>query len=233
MALILNIETSTAVCSAALTDGDEILFEQHSFEGPSHASLLGVYVEKAMQWTKDQGRQLEAVAVSSGPGSYTGLRIGVSVAKGLCFGAGIPLISVPTLSLLAATALRKMNGAMIDARRMEVYAALFDASLQPVRTAMADVVDAQTYANYLSEGKVCFFGDGAAKCQSVITDTNAYFLPDIYPLAAGMASLSAQAYAEKRFEDVAYFEPFYLKEFQATIAKNKVLGVALKEGMAD
>ena len=109
MALILNIETSTAVCSAALTDGDEILFEQHSFEGPSHASLLGVYVEKAMQWTKEQGRQIEAVAVSSGPGSYTGLRIGVSVAKGLCFGAGIPLISVPTLSLLAATALRKMG----------------------------------------------------------------------------------------------------------------------------
>ena len=239
MALILNIETSTAVCSAALTDGDEILFEQHSFEGPSHASLLGVYVEKAMQWTKEQGRQIEAVAVSSGPGSYTGLRIGVSVAKGLCFGAGIPLISVPTLSLLAATALRKMNGAtdyrycaMIDARRMEVYAALFDASLQPVRTAMADVVDAQTYANYLSEGKVCFFGDGSTKCQSVITDTNAYFLPDIYPLAAEMASLSARAFAEKRFEDVAYFEPFYLKEFQATIAKNKVLGAALKEGMA-
>ena len=230
MALILNIETSTAVCSAALTDGEEVLFEQHSFEGPSHASLLGVYVEKAIQWAKCQDRQLEAVAVSSGPGSYTGLRIGVSVAKGLCFGAGIPLISVPTLSLLASTAIRQMQGAtdyqycaMLDARRMEVYAALFDASLQPLRTAMADIVDAQTYATYLAKGKVCFFGDGAAKCQSVITDANAYFLPDIYPLAAGMASLSAQAYAEKCFEDVAYFEPFYLKEFQATIAKNKVL----------
>ena len=230
MALILNIETSTAVCSAALTDGEEVLFEQHSFEGPSHASLLGVYVEKAIQWVRHQDRQLEAVAVSSGPGSYTGLRIGVSVAKGLCFGAGIPLISVPTLSLLASTAIRQMQGAtdyqycaMLDARRMEVYAALFDASLQPLRSAMADIVDAQTYATYLAKGKVCFFGDGAAKCQSVITDANAYFLPDIYPLAAGMASLSAQAYAEKRFEDVAYFEPFYLKEFQATIAKNKVL----------
>ena len=239
MALILNIETSTAVCSAALTEGEEVLFEQHSFEGPSHASLLGVYVENAIQWAKNQGRKLDAVAVSSGPGSYTGLRIGVSVAKGLCFGAGIPLISVPTLSLLAATAVRKMHGAtdyrycaMIDARRMEVYAALFDASLHPVRTAMADIVDAQTYAGYLAEGKVCFFGDGAAKCQSVITDANAHFLSDVYPLAAEMASLSAQAFAEKRFEDVAYFEPFYLKEFQATIAKNKVLGAAKKEGMA-
>lgn len=230
MALILNIETSTAVCSAALTDGEEVLFEQHSFEGPSHASLLGVYMEKAMQWAKQQGRQLDAVAVSSGPGSYTGLRIGVSVAKGLCFGAGIPLISVPTLSLLASTAIRQMQGAtdyhycaMIDARRMEVYAALYDASLQPVRAAMADIVDAATYAAYLAKGKVCFFGDGATKCQTVITDANAHFLPAIYPLAADMAPLSAKAYAEKRFEDVAYFEPFYLKEFQATIAKNKVL----------
>ncbi|MGM9797219.1 MAG: tRNA (adenosine(37)-N6)-threonylcarbamoyltransferase complex dimerization subunit type 1 TsaB [Parabacteroides sp.] len=231
MALILNIETSTAVCSAALTEGEEILFEQHSFDGPSHASLLGVYVERAIQWAKSQDRKLEAVAVSCGPGSYTGLRIGVSVAKGLCFGASIPLISVPTLSLLASTAVRKMGGAtdylycaMIDARRMEVYAALFDASLQQVRTAMADIVDAQTYTNYLTAGKVCFFGDGAAKCQSVIADPNACFLSGIYPLAAEMAPLSAQAFAEKRFEDVAYFEPFYLKEFQATIAKNKVLG---------
>ena len=239
MALILNIETSTAVCSAALTEEEEVLFEQCSFEGPSHASLLGVYVEKAIQWSKAHGRHLDAVAVSSGPGSYTGLRIGVSVAKGLCFGAGIPLISVPTLSLLASAAVRRMKGstdyrycAMIDARRMEVYAALFDASLMSIREAKADVVDAQTYAPYLKEGKVCFFGDGAAKCQSVITDSQAYFLPEIYPLASEMAPLSAKAYAEKKFEDVAYFEPFYLKEFQATIAKNKVLGATHKEGMA-
>ena len=115
---------------------------------------------------------------------------------------------------------------------MEVYAELFDASLQPIRTAMADIVDAQTYANYLERGKVCFFGDGAAKCQSVITDANAYFLPDVYPLAAEMAPLSAKAFTEKRFENVAYFEPFYLKEFQATIAKNKVLGETKKERMA-
>ena len=236
---ILCIETSTQVCSAAVTIGGVPIAEGVCREGANHAQMLPVFVEELLAEVKEKGLRIEAVALSEGPGSYTGLRIGVSVAKGLCFGAGIPLISVPTLSLLAATALRKMNGAtdyrycaMIDARRMEVYAALFDASLQPVRAAMADVVDAQTYANYLSEGKVCFFGDGAAKCQSVITDTNAYFLPDIYPLAAEMASLSAQAFAEKRFEDVAYFEPFYLKEFQATIAKNKVLGAALKEGMA-
>lgn len=230
MALILNIETSTAVCSAALTEGDEVLFEQHSFEGPSHASLLGVYVEKALQWAKAQGRTLDAVAVSCGPGSYTGLRIGVSVAKGLCFGADIPLISVPTLTLLADTAIRRMEQpadcrycAMIDARRMEVYAAIYDAQRQQERQPMAEVVDAQTYAALLEKGPVCFFGDGAAKCQSVIAHPNAHFLTDVYPLASGMAALSAQAYAEGRFENVAYFEPFYLKEFQATIAKNKVL----------
>lgn len=230
MALILNIETSTTICSAALTEGETLLFEQHSLEGPSHASLLGVYVEKALRWAEAQGRRIEAVAVSCGPGSYTGLRIGVSVAKGLCFGAGIPLISVPTLELLADTAIRRMKGAtdyrycaMMDARRMEVYAALFEAPLRMIREAKAEIVDAHTYADQLSVGKVCFFGDGAAKCQSVITDSHALFLPEVYPLASEMASLSARAFAEGHFEDVAYFEPFYLKEFQATIAKNKVL----------
>ncbi len=232
MSCILNIETSTSVCSVALSANGEVLFEKSSFEGPSHAALLGVYVEEAIAVVKDKGLKLEAVAVSSGPGSYTGLRIGVSVAKGLCFGYGIPLIGVPTLEVLTVAALKQQQHAekdafycaMLDARRMEVYAAIYDADLKEVRTTSADIVDADTYASYLEKGKVCFFGNGAAKCREVIASPNAVFMDDIHPLAVNMIPLSEKAFAEGQFKDVAYFEPFYLKEFQATIAKNKVLG---------
>lgn len=234
MALILNIETSTFVCSVALAEGEEVLFEKVSFDGPSHAALLGVYVEEALGVVKGRGRKLDAVAVSSGPGSYTGLRIGVSVAKGLCFGFGIPLIGIHTLEIMAATAIRESDGAadrlycaMLDARRMEVYAALYDAALQPVRETTADIVTAETYASYLEKGTVCFFGNGSAKCKETIASPNASFMENIHPLAKNMVALSAKAFAENRFENVAYFEPFYLKEFQATIAKNKVLNEAL------
>ena len=188
MSYILNIETSTSVCSVALSANGEVLFEKSSFEGPSHAALLGVYVEEALVVMKSKGLKLDAV--SSGPGSYTGLRIGVSVAKGLCFGYGIPLISIHTLEVLAVAALKEQENAadclycaMLDARRMEVYAAIYDANLNTVRETSADIVEADTYV-----------------------------------------PLSEKAFAESKFEDVAYFEPFYLKEFQATIAKNKVLG---------
>lgn len=234
MSLILNIETSTSVCSVALSEGEEVLFEKASFEGPSHAALLGVYVEEALKVVKSKGGKLDAVAVSSGPGSYTGLRIGVSMAKGLCFGYGIPLIGIHTLDILASAAIRENKEAddcaycaMLDARRMEVYASIYDSRLNTIRATSADIVDADSYASFLANGKVCFFGDGAAKCKAVITSPNACFIDGIYPLAANMASLSRKAYEEGRFEDVAYFEPFYLKEFQATIAKNKVLNEAL------
>lgn len=231
MSCILNIETSTSVCSVALSADGEVVMEKSSFEGPSHAALLGVYVEEALKAAKAKGLKPDAVAVSSGPGSYTGLRIGVSVAKGLCFGSDIPLISVHTLETLTIAAQKQLGEdkdmlycPMIDARRMEVYAAIYDSELREVRGAAADVVDAATYASYLEKGKMCFFGNGSAKCRSVIDNRNAVFLPDIHPLAVNMVSLAEKAFAEGRFEDVAYFEPFYLKEFQATIAKNKVLG---------
>lgn len=239
MSCILNIETSTSVCSVALSVDGEVLFEKASFDGPSHAALLGVFVEEALVVLKGQGRKLDAVAVSSGPGSYTGLRIGVSVAKGLCFGFGIPLIGIHTLDILAASVCRgdSQNGPvcpapmfycpMLDARRMEVYAALYDTSLNPIREIRADIVDADTYAAYLEEGTVCFFGNGASKCKSVITSPNALFLDDIHPLAVNMIPLAEQALAAGQVEDTAYFEPFYLKEFQATVAKNKVLGKCL------
>ena len=231
MSCILNIETSTSVCSVALSMDGEVLFAKASFDGPSHAALLGVFVEEALSVLKKKGKKaLDAVAVSSGPGSYTGLRIGVSVAKGLCFGFGIPLIGIHTLDIMAATAIKENKStddclycAMLDARRMEVYAAIYDASLKPVRETKADIVEAGTYASYLEKGKVCFFGNGASKCKSVITSPNAIFIEDIHPLAVNMIPLSEQAFAAGKFEDTAYFEPFYLKEFQATVAKNKVL----------
>ena len=229
MACILNIETSTSVCSVALAKDGEVLAGRCSFEGPSHAALLGVYVEEALKEAKEKGVKPEAVAVSSGPGSYTGLRIGVSVAKGLCFGFDIPLISVHTLETLAIAALKQKEEAdlycaMLDARRMEVYAAIYDKSLREVRGTSADIVDAMTYAPFLESSRVCFFGNGAAKCRDVISSSNAVFLGDIHPLAVNMVPLAEEAFAAGKFEDVAYFEPFYLKEFHATIAKNKVLG---------
>ncbi len=214
-----------------------VIFEKIAFDGPSHAVLLGVYVEEAIRVMKAKGLKPDAVAVSSGPGSYTGLRIGVSVAKGLCFGYGIPLIGIRTLDILAAAAAARPETApcdtycaMLDARRMEVYAALYDASLSLLRETAAEVVTSDTYAAYLEKGRVCFFGNGAAKCRSVITSPQAFFLDEVYPEAARMAPLSQAAYQAGRFEDTAYFEPFYLKEFQATIAKNKVLNEAMAEG---
>jgi len=153
------------------------------------------------------------------------------LAKGLCFGWNIPLISIHTLDIMAATVIKQqvvdpdcLYCAMLDARRMEVYASIYDSSMHTVRETAADIVDADTYASYLEKGKVCFFGNGATKCQSVITSSNALFVEDIHPLAVNMVSLAEEAYDKGQFEDVAYFEPFYLKEFQATIAKNKVLG---------
>lgn len=234
MSCILNIETSTSVCSVALSTNGKVLFEKASFDGPSHAALLGVYVEEALTVLKEKALKLDAVAVSSGPGSYTGLRMGVSVAKGLCFGFGIPLIGIPTLEIIADTAMKQQSGtadclfcAMLDARRMEVYAAIYDAALHTVRETAADIVDLDTYASYLEKGKVCFFGNGAAKCKTIITSPNAVFIDDIHPLAVNMVNLAEKAFDAGKFQNAAYFEPFYLKEFQATIAKNKVLGEAI------
>lgn len=236
MSVLLNIETSTPVCSIALSDDGEVVFEKVSFEGPSHASLIGVYIDEALKTAKMKGIKLDAVAVSSGPGSYTGLRIGVSAAKGLCFGFGIPLIGVHTLDILASAAIKRVPEdknalfcAMLDARRMEVYSGIYDSSLNVVKSTNAVIVDANSYAEQLESGSVYFFGDGASKCKSVLSSDNARFIDDLYPLAIEMIPLAQKAFDEKRFEDVAYFEPFYLKEFQATIAKNKVLNEVLKK----
>ena len=225
---ILNIETATTVCSVCLSDEGRLLFERTSFDGPSHASLLGVFVDDAVKQAHELGQKVEAIAISAGPGSYTGLRIGVSMAKGLCFGWHVPLISIPTLELLAHEAIQLVAQpalfcAMLDARRMEVFTALYNDSLQKVRDAEAVIVIADLYASLLEKQRIYFFGNGAGKCKNLIQSPNAVFLDDLHPLASGMAVLSEQRYRAKRFEDVAYFEPFYLKDFVATVPKNKIL----------
>ncbi len=227
---IIHIETSTSVCSAALSTDGVVKCHFENFDGPSHASLLGVYIKQLMEYARDKEVKIDAVAVSSGPGSYTGLRIGVSEAKGLCFGLGVPLISVPTLELLACAALFRnyfeedvLYCPMIDARRMEVYSAIYDNALACVKPVGAYIVDENTFADELNDKKVIFFGNGAEKCKSVITHPNALFLDKVVPLATDMLALAERAFRDGRFEDVAYFEPFYLKEFVATTPKNKVI----------
>jgi len=228
MACILHIETSTTVCSVALSVDGSVVFERINFEGPSHAALLGVYIEDVIAFLKKMQYQPDAIAISGGPGSYTGLRIGTSMAKGLCMGWSVPLIAVPTLQLMTLQAIRRYGSidclycAMLDARRMEVYSAVFDATLSAVRGTSADIVTQELYQPFLDRGVVCFFGNGAAKCRTVITSDKAVFLDDINPLASDMVILAEKSLQLKQFEDTAYFEPFYLKEFLATTPKVKL-----------
>lgn len=223
MSCILHIETSTNVCSVAVSDGGEVIFNEEDHSGPNHAEKLGVFVDEALSFIDNHAIPLKAVAVSCGPGSYTGLRIGVSMAKGICYGRSIKLIAVPTLELLSVPVLLreeiKEDNAllcpMLDARRMEVYAGLYDRALKPKREIQADIVDANTYKTFLDKGKVYFFGNGAAKCMEAIAHPNAVLIEGIEPLAKYMQPLAERRFAEEVFEDVAYFVPFYLKDFVA------------------
>lgn len=224
---ILHIETSTKVCSVALSRQQEVLFSKQEFTGPSHAILLGQFIKEAVDFSKKNALPLDAVAVSAGPGSYTGLRIGVSAAKGLCYGLGIPLIALPTLQVLAQAAVNQSIDAryfcpMIDARRMEVYAAVYTKDLEELHPVVAEVVTDNSFISFRSTGKTVFFGNGSNKCKEVLSGENAIFVEDVYPLASNMAALAESAYKKQEFQDVAYFEPFYLKEFQATTPKNKI-----------
>ena len=229
MSCILNIETSTDVCSIAVSQDGACLFERVDRSGPNHAVKLGLFVDEALAYIDCRDIHLDAVAVSCGPGSYTGLRIGVSMAKGICFGRDAKLIAVPTLELLYVPILLEEseesvgNGGseepllcpMLDARRMEVYAQVFDRALNEIRPIQADVVDAETYKAYLDERPVYFFGNGAAKCMETIQHPNAHLIKDIEPLARNMMPLAEKRMMQGRFEDVAYFVPFYLKDFVA------------------
>lgn len=228
MACILHIETSTKACSVALSENGSLIFHQEDLEGPNHAVVCGVFVDEALSFANSHAIPVDAVAVSEGPGSYTGLRIGVSLAKGVCYGRDLPLLSVPTLKLLCVPVLLGKEELpedallvpMIDARRMEVYSAVYDRSLREVRAIGADIVTADTYLPYLEEHPVYFFGNGAAKCQSVILHPNAHFIEGIVPLAKWMFPLAERALHLGETRDVAYFEPFYLKDFVAIKSKS-------------
>ena len=234
MERIILIETSTALCSAAIAENGVITAYRESSAPKAHASLTSVFIDEMLKERNTSIAECDAVCVSMGPGSYTGLRVGVSTAKGLCFGSGKPLLAVGTLDTLVAQALMADQAGhdgipsnpyrfiipMIDARRMEVYTAVFEGIRQITETAPA-IIDENSFAEYLEQGACLFIGDGAGKCADVIKHPNAHFC-QCWPKASAMLEPATRAYNEKRFEDVAYFEPFYLKEFVATVSKKKL-----------
>ena len=224
LAIILNIETATKNCSVSLArNGEVIAIKELNNGNYSHAEVLHPFIVDILKEANLNSNEIDAVAVSKGPGSYTGLRIGVSAAKGLCFAFGKPLIALKTLVSLA-NAISIDAGfivPMIDARRMEVYAAVFDENCKEVREIKAEIIDANSFSDYLETNKVYFLGDGAAKCKEIITHKNAIFIDDKFPSSKEMAILSYNKYKKNDIEDVAYFEPFYLKDFVAIPEKKK------------
>lgn len=239
MACILSIETSTDVCSVALSQDGHCIYHDEDRTGPNHAEKLGTFIDQAMGFADSHAIPLDAVAVSKGPGSYTGLRIGVSMAKGICYALNIPLIAVPTLDLMCVPVLLReefcgenvapMGGdddplicPMLDARRMEVYAAVYDRALREKRGIQADIVTEETYKDLLDRRPIYFFGNGAAKCMDTINHPNARYIEGIEPLAKHMFPLAERRLMRGETEDVAYFVPFYLKDFVALKPKKLI-----------
>lgn len=231
MAVILNIETSAAATSVALTAEGMVLAHQEDVEGRNQAALLSDYIKYCLDFAAEKELKIEAVAVSMGPGSYTGLRIGLSEAKGLAYALDVPLIGIDTLKLLACQVMFTYEGLngdeifvpMVDARRMEVYTCAYDFALEPLMEKAPMILDGNSYAEILNRGgKVLFFGDGSDKAREVITAPNAEFVKGIVPLAIDMIALSEQAYARRDFLDTAYSTPYYIKDFQATKPKDRL-----------
>ena len=225
MAIILNIETATKNCSVCLAENGEVIAIRELNDGNySHAEKLHPFIQELLKEVNIDSTAISAVAVSKGPGSYTGLRIGVSAAKGICFAIDKPLISIETLNSLAyAIAVEEgLIVPMLDARRMEVYSAVYNSKHEEVRKIQAQIIDENSFKEELSNGKVYFLGDGAAKCKEILQHDNAIFIEDKFPSAKEMAILSYDKYKKNDIEDVAYFEPFYLKDFIAGIEKKKV-----------
>ena len=229
MERIILIETSTALCSTALAENGAIISYRESSAPKAHASLTAVFIKEMLEERGLSPQDCDAFCVSMGPGSYTGLRVGVSTAKGLCFGSGKPLMAVGTLDTLVAQT-REIPGLdgdlkyvipMIDARRMEVYTAVFTPEGKQLTPTAPAIIDENSFAEQLEQGQCLFIGDGAGKCADVIRHPNAHFI-QCNPKASAMLIPATSAYKEKRFEDVAYFEPFYLKEFVATVSKKKL-----------
>lgn len=230
MACILHIETSTNICSVALSQDGLVIHEAENHEGMRHAEMLAPMVRDAASFADSHAIPIDAVAVSSGPGSYTGLRIGTSEAKGFCYGRQLPLISVPTLQTLCVpTLLNEEIGEdwllcpMIDARRMEVYCAVYDRALSEIRPIQARVVETNTFTELLETAPVLFLGNGAGKCKDIIQHPAAHFNEEAVPLARNMMPLAEKRFLRKRFEDLAYYEPFYLKAYQAGTPKRSIL----------
>ncbi|MDT3357429.1 MAG: tRNA (adenosine(37)-N6)-threonylcarbamoyltransferase complex dimerization subunit type 1 TsaB [Bacteroidota bacterium] len=228
MARLILIETSTSLCSTALSEDGKIISYKENADR-SHASLTAQFISDMLEEHGLTAGDCDAVCVSMGPGSYTGLRVGVSTAKGLCFGAGKPLLAIGSLDILVWNAIsgsKLPEGCryivpMIDARRMEVYSAVFTPDGRQVRETAPAVIDKDSFSDLLAEGPVLFIGDGAGKCEGVIDNPAAHFI-NVCPDAASMLVPAENEYKEKRFKDVAYFEPFYLKDFVATVSKKKL-----------
>ena len=235
--LILHIETATDICSVALSEGDQQLSLVESGQERSHARLLNSFIRQSVERAGKTLKDLDAVAVSKGPGSYTGLRIGVSTAKGLAYALEIPLLASGTLrnmaiGSLSLASIKELVSAygdqllvcpMLDARRMEVYTGFYTKEGEPYREVMADIINEESYQDILESHHVCFFGFGSDKCKPVLAHPHAHFIDNIFPSASSMITPVLQQFREKKFEDVAYFEPFYLKDFIATVPKKKVL----------
>ena len=222
MGLILSIETSTSICSAALHENGNLLAVQELFTTQSAASQLAVQIEDLFSNIKISKQKLRAVAVASGPGSYTGLRIGVATAKGICFGLNVPLISIDSLLVLAShesvPSRTELLCPMIDARRMEVYCSLLDVSLNVIEQTQAKIIDSTSFMDHLALHSILFFGNGAAKCRDTLKHSNAVFSENIYSTAASMGKLAFQKFQDQQFENLELLEPNYLKDF---VAKTK------------
>ena len=224
MALILSIETATTNCSVSLSkNGETLLLKEDNSNNYSHAERLHVFIDETLREANIERSELEAIAVSKGPGSYTGLRIGVSAAKGLCYALDIPLISVSTLEALAYQ-VNVDNGVivpMLDARRMEVFSAIYSSNLKQVRDIEAQILDESSFTQELSKGKVYFIGNGVEKTKALLKHENAFFIEGKLPSANQMSALDYLKYKKSDTEDVAYFEPYYLKDFVALKPKPK------------
>lgn len=229
MAVILNIETSTNVCSVALTAEGMVMTHYENFQGQNHAALLSGYIKTCLDFLREKELKLDAIAVSIGPGSYTGLRIGLSEAKGLAYALNIPLIGIDTLQIMTVSVMFNHDIApdalfvpMMDARRMEVYTAIYDIALETILSPTPLILDETSYQQWINSGKeILFFGNGSDKARELFEQyNNVRFISDISPLAIDMMALSDRAFAQKQFLDLAYSTPKYLKDFQATKPKN-------------
>ena len=221
--MILQIETATTVCSVALAKDGEVLTFKQMDQRNIHAEVITLYIDELLNTTGAKYNELDAIAVSCGPGSYTGLRIGISTAKGLCYALDKPLIAIETLESMAYGAITESELAkgdvllcpMIDARRMEVYTAVFNTKMERLAPTTAEIIDENSFADFFKDNKILFFGDGADKCQTTLTHPNALFLPGFTNSATYLTNKAKEKFEQKNFANVAYFEPFYLKDFIA------------------